>query len=70
MQVLLKKKMLGLNSKWRRVLLMARLDKEAMDLKKERVDVHQIILDSVRHHATALQERKGIVDSRSDGDPG
>ncbi len=35
-----------------------------MDLKKERVDVHQIILDSVRHHTMALQERNGIVDSQ------
>jgi two-component system, OmpR family, phosphate regulon sensor histidine kinase PhoR len=47
-----------------RVLLMARLDKEAMDLKRERVDIHQIIADSIRHHAMALQERKGGVESQ------
>ncbi|HZB12643.1 MAG TPA: HAMP domain-containing sensor histidine kinase [Chryseolinea sp.] len=46
-----------------RVLLMARLDREAMEFKKERIDVHQIIEDSIRHYAMALQERKGIVTS-------
>jgi two-component system phosphate regulon sensor histidine kinase PhoR len=42
---------------------MARLDKEAMDLKKEPVDVHELIQDSIRHHTMALQERRGIVNS-------
>ena len=62
---IIEKENIRLKQQVERVLLMARLDnKEAMDLKKERADVHQIILDSVRHHNTALHESKGIVDSQ------
>ena len=61
---IIEKENIRLKQQVERVLLMARLDKEAMDLKKERVDVHQIIVDSIRHHTMALQERKGVVDSQ------
>lgn len=44
-----------------RVLQMARLDKEVVGLKKELVDVHELINNSIQHHSMALQERKGIV---------
>jgi two-component system, OmpR family, phosphate regulon sensor histidine kinase PhoR len=45
-----------------RVLQMARLDKEDIGLKKEVVDVHVIIQDSVRNTAHALEERSGGVE--------
>src|SRR5687767_4291044 len=44
-----------------RVLQMARLDKDNIGLKKEHVDLHEVILNSIRHHTMALQERKGII---------
>jgi two-component system, OmpR family, phosphate regulon sensor histidine kinase PhoR len=45
-----------------RVLQMARLDKEDIGLKKEVVDAHLIIQDSVKNTAHALEERSGIVE--------
>lgn len=45
-----------------RVLQMARLDKEDIGLKKESLDVHQLIHDSIRHSSVALHEKKGNVD--------
>ena len=47
-----------------RVLQMARLDKEDIALRKEHVDVHQLIHDSVQHASLALRERKGVVVER------
>jgi two-component system phosphate regulon sensor histidine kinase PhoR len=44
-----------------RVLQMARLDKEDIGLKKERVDIHQLIQDAIRTHTMALQERTGSL---------
>jgi two-component system, OmpR family, phosphate regulon sensor histidine kinase PhoR len=44
-----------------RVLQMARLDKDNIGLKKEHVDLHEVILNSIRHHTMALQERKGTI---------
>lgn len=44
-----------------RVLQMARLDKEDIGLKKEHVDVHHLIQDSIRHHTMALQEKNGNI---------
>src|SRR3989337_4522105 len=40
---------------------MARLDKEAVGLKKEAIDVHQLIQDSIRHHTMTLHDMKGEV---------
>src|SRR5687767_2078843 len=44
-----------------RVLQMARLDKEDIGLKKERVDVHQVVQDAIKNTALALTEKQGIV---------
>lgn len=60
---IIEKENVRLKQQVERVLVMARLDKEAMDLKKEPVDVHELIQDSIRHHTMALQERRGIVNS-------
>jgi two-component system, OmpR family, phosphate regulon sensor histidine kinase PhoR len=45
-----------------RVLQMARLDKEDIGLKKEPVDLHQVVAEAVRNNAMALQEKQGEVD--------
>lgn len=45
-----------------RVLQMARLDREDIGLKKETVDVHQIIQDAIRNISTSLHERQGTID--------
>ena len=44
-----------------RVLQMARLDKEDMGLKKEPVDVHHLIQDSLRHTSMPLHEKSGNI---------
>jgi two-component system, OmpR family, phosphate regulon sensor histidine kinase PhoR len=44
-----------------RVLQMARLDKENIGLKKEIVDVHQIIQDAIRNTSGSLQEKRGSI---------
>jgi two-component system phosphate regulon sensor histidine kinase PhoR len=44
-----------------RVLQMARLDKEDIGLKRENVDLHLLIQDSIRHVAMALQETNGTI---------
>jgi two-component system phosphate regulon sensor histidine kinase PhoR len=58
---IIEKENLRLKQQVERVLQMARLDKEDIGLKKERVDVHQLIDDSIRHQFMTLQERDGIV---------
>jgi two-component system phosphate regulon sensor histidine kinase PhoR len=45
-----------------RVLQMARLDKEDIGLKKETVDIHQVIQDAVKNNAHTLTEKNGTVD--------
>jgi two-component system, OmpR family, phosphate regulon sensor histidine kinase PhoR len=49
-----------------RVLQMARLDKEDIGLKKELVDLHLIIQESVRNTTHALEERQGTVELKLD----
>jgi two-component system phosphate regulon sensor histidine kinase PhoR len=44
-----------------RVLQMARLDKEDIGLRKDPVDVHQLIGEAVQHAAVSLQEKGGQV---------
>jgi two-component system phosphate regulon sensor histidine kinase PhoR len=44
-----------------RVLQMARFDKENLGLKKEEIDIHQILQDSIRHYTMALEERNGTI---------
>jgi two-component system, OmpR family, phosphate regulon sensor histidine kinase PhoR len=42
-----------------RVLQMARLDKEDIGLKKEVIDVHQIILDAIKNTSHAIEDKNG-----------
>lgn len=56
---IIEKENIRLKHQVERVLQMARLDKEDIGLKKEVVDVHQLIQDSIRTHTMALQERNG-----------
>lgn len=58
---IIEKENIRLKQQVERVLQMARLDKDAIGLKKESVGLHQIINDAVRHHTMALQERNGII---------
>ncbi|MBL7859188.1 MAG: HAMP domain-containing histidine kinase [Cyclobacteriaceae bacterium] len=44
-----------------RVLQVARLDKEDIGLKKETVDMHQVIHDAIKNTALALQAKHGQV---------
>jgi two-component system phosphate regulon sensor histidine kinase PhoR len=44
-----------------RVLQMARLDKEDVGLKKELVDVHQVIQDAIKNTSGALHEKQGSI---------
>ncbi len=44
-----------------RVLQMARLDKEDIGLKRENVDLHAIIQDSIRHATMSLQDANGAI---------
>lgn len=44
-----------------RVLQMARLDKEDIGLKKEIVDMHQIIQDAIKNTSAALHEKHGSI---------
>src|SRR5688572_23377078 len=44
-----------------RVLQMARLDKEDVGLKKELVDVHQVIQDALKNTSGALHEKQGSI---------
>jgi two-component system phosphate regulon sensor histidine kinase PhoR len=44
-----------------RVLQMARLDKEDIGLKKETVDVHQVIQDAIKNTSGALHEKNGSI---------
>jgi two-component system phosphate regulon sensor histidine kinase PhoR len=44
-----------------RVLQMAKLDKDDIGLKKELVDVHQIIQEAIKNTSLALQEKQGSI---------
>lgn len=56
---IIEKENIRLKQQVERVLQMARLDKEDIGLKKERLDIHQLIQDAIRQHAMALEERNG-----------
>jgi two-component system phosphate regulon sensor histidine kinase PhoR len=45
-----------------RVLQMARLEKSDVALKKEKLDVHELIRDAVQNSSVLLQEKSGEVD--------
>jgi two-component system phosphate regulon sensor histidine kinase PhoR len=44
-----------------RVLQIARLDKEDMGLKKDKVDVHELVNEAIQNSSVALQERGGRI---------
>jgi two-component system phosphate regulon sensor histidine kinase PhoR len=44
-----------------RVLQMAKLDKEDIGLRKESVDLHQMIQDTIENAAPSLQEKQGVI---------
>lgn len=58
---IIEKENIRLKHQVERVLQMAKLDKEDIGLKKERVDVHQIISDAIKNTTLSLQERKGTI---------
>ena len=60
---IIEKENIRLKQQVERVLQMARLDKEDIGLKKERLDIHQLIQDALRQHAMALEERNGLFHS-------
>nr|WP_255534558.1 HAMP domain-containing sensor histidine kinase [Chryseolinea lacunae] len=58
---IIEKENLRLKQQVERVLQMARLDKEDIGLRKEKIDVHNVIQESIRHAALPLQEKAGRV---------
>jgi two-component system phosphate regulon sensor histidine kinase PhoR len=44
-----------------RVLQMARLEKSDLGLKKEKLDLHELIREAVQNASVALQEKKGVI---------
>ena len=60
---IIEKENIRLKQQVERVLQMARLDKEDIGMKKELLDIHQIVQDSIRNYAMALEERKGKLKS-------
>lgn len=45
-----------------RVLQIARIDKAEIGLKKERIDVHQLLEEAIRNNAVALHEKQGTIE--------
>lgn len=66
---IIEKENLRLKQQVERVLQMARLDKEDMGLKKERVEMNQLIQDAIRNTSVALHERRGKVKEECDSNP-
>jgi two-component system phosphate regulon sensor histidine kinase PhoR len=58
---IIEKENIRLKHQVERVLQMAKFDKEDIGLKKETVDVHQIIRDAIQNTALSLQEKKGTI---------
>ena len=58
---IIEKENLRLKHQVERVLQMARLDKEDIGLKKEEVDVHEIIHDAMHNSMLSLQEKNGTI---------
>src|SRR3546814_6121112 len=56
---IIEKENMRLKHQVERVLQMARLDKEDIGLKKEQVDVHEIIRDAMQNNALSLHEKRG-----------
>ncbi|WP_333819950.1 sensor histidine kinase [Ohtaekwangia sp.] len=58
---IIEKENLRLKQQVERVLQMARLDKEDVGLKKENVEIQQLVQDAIRNTTVALNEKKGKV---------
>jgi two-component system phosphate regulon sensor histidine kinase PhoR len=58
---IIEKENLRLKQQVDRVLQMARLDKEDIGLKKELIDVHEIIRDAIKNTSGALLEKSGSI---------
>jgi two-component system phosphate regulon sensor histidine kinase PhoR len=58
---IIEKENIRLKNQVERVLQMAKFDKKDIGLKKETVDVHQIINDAIQSSALPLQEKKGVI---------
>jgi two-component system, OmpR family, phosphate regulon sensor histidine kinase PhoR len=58
---IIEKENIRLKHQVERVLQMARFDKEDIGLKKEKVDVHQIIRDAIQNTSLSLQEKHGTI---------
>ena len=58
---IIEKENIRLKHQVERVLQMAKFDKEDIGLKKERVDVHQIIRNAIHNSALPLQEKDGVI---------
>ncbi|MEX2230750.1 MAG: HAMP domain-containing sensor histidine kinase [Cyclobacteriaceae bacterium] len=58
---IIEKENIRLKHQVERVLQMAKLDKEDIGLKKEKVDVHEIIRDAIQNTALSLQEKNGTI---------
>jgi two-component system, OmpR family, phosphate regulon sensor histidine kinase PhoR len=59
---IIEKENLRLKQHVERVLQMARLDKEDIGLKKEQVDIHQLIEDAIHNTSVVLNENTGKVE--------
>ena len=66
---IIEKENIRLKQQVERVLQMARLDKASIGLKKEKLSLHTVITDSIRHHTMALEERNGTVAMEFDAKP-
>lgn len=66
---IIEKENLRLKQQVERVLQMARLDKEDMGLKKERVEMSQLIQDAIRNTSVALHEKRANIKEECDSDP-
>ena len=66
---IIEKENIRLKQQVERVLQMARLDKASIGLKKEKLSLHTVITDAIRHHTMALEERNGTVAMEFDAKP-
>jgi two-component system, OmpR family, phosphate regulon sensor histidine kinase PhoR len=58
---IIEKENMRLKHQVERVLQMARFDKEDIGLKKEEIDVHEIIRDAMQNTALSLHEKNGTI---------
>jgi len=58
---IIEKENIRLKHQVERVLQMARLDKEDIGLKKEQLDLHEIVHDAIHNSTLSLQEKNGTI---------